>query len=73
MRPLGSAQVHADKVKLQLYKHKYKVDTHSKFNNPLDPRTPDVLVDLTWPDRELYNSFLEIDLSFVNKSDKIIP
>ena len=70
LRPLGSAQVHADKVKLQLYKHKYKVDAHSKFNNPLDPRTPDVLVDLTWPDRELYNSFLEIDLSFVNKSDK---
>lgn len=59
-------------MKLQLYKFKYKVDEHSKFDNPLDPRTPDVLVNLHWPDREIYNSFLEIDMSFVNKSDRII-
>lgn len=29
-----------------------------------------MLVDLHWPDRELYNSFIEIDLSFVTKSDR---
>ena len=72
LRPLVQAQVHADKVKLQLYKFKYNMGSHSKYDNPLDPRTPDVLMNLHWPDRELYNSFLEIDLSFVNKSDKIV-
>lgn len=25
-----------------------------------------------WPEREIYNSFLEIELSFVNKSDREI-
>ena len=69
LRPLGQAQVHTDKVKLQLYKFKYKVDLETKYDNPLDPRTPDVLVNLEWPDREMYNSFLEINMSFVNKSD----
>ena len=72
LRPLGRAQIHTDKVKLQLYKFKYKTNADSKYNNPLDPRSPDVLVDMMWPDRELYNTFLEIDLSFVNKSNKEI-
>lgn len=72
LRPLGRAQVHADKVKLQLYKYKYKTNLDSKFNNPIDPRSPDVIVDLMWPEREIYNSFLEIELSFVNKSDREI-
>ena len=72
LRPLGSAQIHCDKVKLQLFKYKYRTDASSRFNNPLDPRTPDVLVELHWPDRELFNSFLEVELSFVNKSEEIV-
>ena len=38
-----------------------------KYNRSVDPRTPDVFLELDWPRRELFNSFLEIDLSFCNR------
>lgn len=73
LRPLGAASVHSDKVKLQLYKYKYQRDPATKFNNAVDPRTPDVLLELAWETKEKLNTFLEIDFEFVKKSDEIIP
>ena len=35
----------------------------------MDPRTPDVLLELDWARREKFNSFLEIELAFCNKPD----
>jgi hypothetical protein len=38
-----------------------------KYNRPIDPRTPDVYLELDWPQRNKFNSFLEVDLSFCNR------
>lgn len=78
LRPLGTARCHMERIKLQLYKFKFNPDNSTKFNRPLDPRTPDVLLELDWARREKFNSFLEEELSFVNKPslpgiDQIIP
>jgi hypothetical protein len=73
LRPLGSAAVHADKAKLQLFK--YKSCYHSRddrFKNTIDARTPDVLMELAWPVKEKFGTYLEIDFDFVNKSEKIL-
>ena len=43
-----------------------------RFNRPVDPRTPDVLIDFDWPFREKFNSFLEIDIQFCNKASRQI-
>ena len=40
-----------------------------RFNRPVDPRTPDVFLELDWPQKTTFNSFLEIDLSFCHKYD----
>ena len=40
-----------------------------RYNRPVDPRTPDVLLELDWPQKSTFNSFLEIDLSFCHKYD----
>jgi hypothetical protein len=48
LRPLGAASIHMDKVKLQLYKYKFKSDDSIKFNKPFDPRTPDVMLEINW-------------------------
>ena len=68
LRPLGSASIHTDSVKLQLYKYKYKPDQNSKFCRPYDFRTPDVLLDLDWKQKERVNSFIEVELQFCRKS-----
>ena len=69
LRPLGSARCHMERIKLQFYKFKFKPDDSLKFNRPVDPRTPDVLLELDWDHKEKFNSFLEIELSFCNKPD----
>ena len=67
LRPLGTARCHMERIKLQLYKFKYRPNDSGKFDRPMDPRTPDVLLELDWGRREKFNSFLEIELSFCNK------
>ena len=62
LRPLGTASLHMDKIKLQLYKYKFRSDQGMKFNRPFDPRTPEVLLELEWPKKTLFNSFLEVEL-----------
>jgi hypothetical protein len=34
----------------------------------LDVKTPDVLLEFNWPRKEKYPSFLEVELSFCNRS-----
>lgn len=72
LRPLGAASVHSDRVKLQFYKFKYSRDAETKFASQVDPRTPDVLLDLMWPTKEKMSSYLEVDFEFVNKSNEEI-
>jgi hypothetical protein len=43
-----------------------------KFNRPIDPRTPEVLLELDWPQKTPFNSFLEIEIQFCNKSSREI-
>jgi hypothetical protein len=38
----------------------------------IDHRTPDVLLEFNWQRKAKYPSFLEVDLSFCNRSDEII-
>jgi hypothetical protein len=67
LRPLGTARCHMERIKLQLYKFKFRSDDSAKFDRPMDPRTPDVLLELDWNHKEKFNSFLEVELSFCNK------
>lgn len=39
----------------------------TKFNRPIDHRTPDVLLEMNWTNRKRFNSFLEIEMSFCNR------
>jgi len=73
LRPLGSASVHLDKVKLQLYQHKFHSDKSIKFNRPFDMMTPEVLLELEWPAKTKFNSFLEVELQFCNRIDHEVP
>ena len=62
MRPLGTASVHTDRSKIQLYRFKYKWDKFAKFNHPIDPRSPSVLIELDWHGKEKINNYLEIEI-----------
>jgi len=62
LRPLGAASIHLDRVKLQLYHYRFKADQDIKYNRPFDPRTPDVLLEMDWPQKTKFNSFLEVEL-----------
>lgn len=70
LRPVGAAQIHLGKSRLQLYKHKFRYDQDSKKR--FDPRTPPVFLEFNWPRKEEYPSFLEVDLQFTGKSDMIL-
>lgn len=67
LRPLGTASIHLDRVKLQLYEYKFHPTQHTKYNRPLDPRTPDVLLELNWKQKQPLNTFIEVELQFCNK------
>ena len=67
LRPLGASSIHMDRVKLQLYRYRYKADKASKMNRPFDPRIPDVLLELNWQRKIKFNSYLEVELQFCNR------
>lgn len=69
LRPLGTANIHMGTRKLQLFHYLHKGDKGMKYNRCVDPRTPDVYLELDWPLRRKYSSFLEIELQFSNKYD----
>ena len=63
-----------DRCKLQLYHYRWNKDKDmgAKFNKQVDPRMPDVLHDLNWPNKKKFNSFLEVELQFCNRSTEEI-
>lgn len=72
LRPVGAAQIHLARTRLQLYRYKFRYDEEVKKGNLLDPRTPPVFLEFNWPKKVQYPSFLEVELSFTPKSDMTI-
>jgi hypothetical protein len=68
LRPVGGAQIHLGKTRLQLYKYKFKYDAEVKKGKFFDYRTPPVFMEFNWPKKEQYPSFLEVELSFTKIS-----
>lgn len=69
LRPLGTACIHMSRTRLQLYRYKFKYDHDVKSRRPFDDRTPAVLLEFNWDKKEMYPSFLEIDVAFTNKCE----
>lgn len=67
LRPLGQANIHMGRNRVQLYKYKMAQTFDTK-----DFRTPDVLLEFNFSKWDKYNTFLEVDLSFSNRSASII-
>ena len=74
LRPLGKARIHMSRSRLQLYRFKFNFSKDIKKKRPFDHRTPEVFMDYNWyrSRHEKYPSFLEVDLSFVRKSEHTI-
>lgn len=68
LRPLGTAHIHVSRSRLQLFKYRMKGDCSTQ----IDTRTPNVLLEFNWNHKVKYPSFLEVDLSFCNRSDSEI-
>ena len=68
LRPLGTAHIHMTRSRLQLYKYKFCHSKKLKDTRPFDLRTPNVFLEFNYGRRTKYPSYLEVDLSFVNKS-----
>ena len=62
LRPLGRADIHLSRNRLQLYRFKFNYDESVAKARPFDHRTPAVFMEFNWPRRENYPSFLEVDL-----------
>ena len=69
LRPLGTALTHMSRSRLQLYRYKFKYTKEVEDNWPYDIRTPAVFLDFNFPKKTLYPSYLEVDVSFCNKSE----
>jgi hypothetical protein len=72
LRPVGAAQIHLAKTRLQLYKYKFKYNQDIKKLSLLDKRTPPVFLEFNWPKKEQYPSFLEVELLFTRKPEMIL-
>lgn len=73
LRPVGSANIHMSRTRLQLYRYKFNYDEDIKNKRAFDPRTPPVLLEFNWHKKQTYPSFLEIELKFTPKSEYEIP
>jgi jouberin len=51
LRPVGAAQIHLSRTRLQLYKYKFKYDAEVKKSRLIDPRTPPVFLEFNWPNK----------------------
>ena len=51
-----------------MYKYKFRYDQEVKKGRFMDQRTPPVFLEFNWPKKEAYPSFLEIALSFCERS-----
>ena len=63
LTPVGLANVHMSRSRLQLYKYKMT----SSANGLVDLKTPEVFLEFAWQKKEKYPSFLEIQLQFCNR------
>lgn len=70
LRPVGQANIHMSRQRLQLFRYKQK--GQNSFKGKLDAKTPEVVAELAWNHKEKYPSFLEIDLTFCNRTDNTI-
>lgn len=73
LRPLGRADIHLSRNRLQLYRFKFNYDESVAKARPFDHRTPAVFMEFNWPRRENYPSFLEVDLQFCGRCSEEIP
>jgi jouberin len=64
LRPIGQARQHLAESKIQLYYYKGSHTKKRSYKAEIDPRTPDVLCELNWPNKSKYPSYLEISLNF---------
>ena len=66
LRPLGVSQVHLASTKVQLYRYKGIHNQRNKYRHldVFDGRHPDVLLELAWPCKSKYPSFLEVEINF---------
>jgi len=71
LRPIGQAGQHLADSKVQLYHYKGKHSKERRYKTEIDPRTPDVLCELNWPNKKKYPSYLEINVSFFNDKNPI--
>lgn len=56
-----------------MYKYKGKnSDSSFRYKRPIDERTPEVLLEFNWKRKEIYPTFLEIELNFIERMGKII-
>lgn len=75
IKPVGYSQIYLGKFKVQLYKHKYKRGKGFYMSDRLKgkayQRTPDVLFEFNWIKREMYESYLEIELKLERKPNEV--
>ena len=62
LRPLGKADIHLSRNRLQLYRCKFTYDQSIKQARPFDHRTPIVFMEFNWARRDKYPTYLEVDL-----------
>lgn len=48
LRPVGTAQIHLSRTRLQLYRYKFTYDEDVKMKRPYDPRIPPALIEFNW-------------------------
>lgn len=74
LKPVGYSQTFIGKFKIQLYKYKYKQPSKYSYERKTGlafQRTPDVLFEFNWIKREMYQTYLEIEIHLENKPKDI--
>jgi len=64
LRPIGAACQHLSDSKIQLYYYKGNHTKQRRYAHEIDLRTPEALLELNWPIKKKYPSYLEVNLSF---------
>jgi jouberin len=68
LKPVGYSQTYFGRYKIQLYKYKYKkTDQFKVMESSTYLRTPEVLLEFNWINREKYQTYLEIEIKLENR------
>lgn len=73
LKPVGYSQTHLGRMKIQLYKYKYQRPAdfiNERSRGKAFQRTPDVLFEFNYFKREMYQTYLEIELYLENKPSR---